>query len=534
MTGVPVVITGHCPLCWRTSGLSTIVGTMFARGVGNFYRLVPTPAPGSCARGDEWCIDLVHGLMHEAEYLQEEAMVVAWSESMSYLLADSLRSAHGGQHQVARVQRVRVRELVRHARTASPLYRHLYRHLPPEVDDVTQLPVVDKPMLMASFDDWVTDPDVTLEHLKRHFLSDLDAVGERYLGRYLVMTTSGTTGEPAVLLQDRLAWRVINVLGRTRPQPIAKRIDLPALARRGMRTAALFATGGHYGAVTIAERTRRINPVFATRTRVLSVLRPLDDLVAELNEYQPTLISGYPSIIALLASEQRAGRLHLEPLHILCAGELLTQSTREAITGAFHCVLTQGYAATEVPAVAMECANERLHVNSDWFVIEPVDADRQPVPPGVQSTSLLVTNLANHVQPILRYDLGDRVTIHPRMCECGSHLPVMTVEGRTNDVLTLDGDSHEPVAILPLALGSVIEEVPGVHRFQVLGTGPRSLTIRLDVEPGMERPDVQREVEHRVRAFLRGQHVTETAIEWSREAPRPEPRSGKLRQVLQA
>ena len=35
-----------------------------------------------------------------------------------------------------------------------------------------------------------------------------------------------------------------------------------------------------------------------------------------------------------------------------------------------------------------------LHVNSDWYILEPVDSDRRPVPPGVQSDSVLVTNLS--------------------------------------------------------------------------------------------------------------------------------------------
>ena len=87
--------------------------------------------------------------------------------------------------------------------------------------------------------------------------------------------------------------------------------------------------------------------------------------------------------------------------------------------------------------------------------------------------------------------------------------------------------------ILALALGAVIEETPGVHRFQAIGTGPRELTLRLDVDDGVIRSEVEGEVERRVRDFLRGQHVAEVTITWAAEAPRQEPRSGKLRQVLQ-
>ncbi len=456
------------------------------------------------------------------------------SESVPYLLADAVRSAHAGPQRLARVQRTRLDNLVRHARTASPFYRHHYRGVPSHPGDLSELPVLDKPTLMSNFDDWVTDPDVTLDDLRRDFLAREDFVGRLYLGRYLVMTTSGTTGEPAVILQDRLSWRVYNILGRTRPQPVVRRIDLGELARRGVRTAALFATGGHFGAAALAERVRGISPFLADRTKVLSVLRPIDELVAELNSFQPTLLSGYPSVFVLLAAEQRAGRLRIDPVHILCAGELFTPSMREAVYSAFGCPITQGYAATEVPALAIECTHGFLHVNSDWYVLEPVDSDRRPVPHGVLSDSVLVTNLANRVQPIIRYDLGDRVMLQPQPCACGSPFPVVAVEGRTNDLLSFDTAEHRSVQILPLALGVVIEETPGVHRFQAIGTGPRDLTVRLDVHDEAARGDVEREVESAVREFLRSHHVSEVRITFAPEPPRQEPRSGKLRQVLQA
>lgn len=461
-------------------------------------------------------------------------MTMRLSESVPYLLADAIRSAHSDPEWLARVQRRRLGDLVRHARTASPFYRHRYRQVPSRLEKISDLPVLDKPTLMSHFDDWVTDPEVTLEDLQTDFLARQECVGQLYLGHYLAMTTSGTTGEPAILLQDRLSWRVYNIVGRTRPQPLVGRIDLRTLARRGIRTAALFATGGHFGAVTFAERARRLTPLLADRTRVLSVLRPVDELVAELNEFQPTLLSGYPSVFVLLAAEQRAGRLRIEPVHILCAGELFTPAMREAVSGAFGCPVTEGYAATEVPALAIECTHGFLHVNSDWYILEPVDSDRRPVPPGVQSDSVLVTNLANHIQPIIRYDLGDRVLLQPHSCACGSPFPVVAVEGRTNDVLSFEDANHQVVRILPLALGSVIEEAPGVHRFQAVGTGSRDLTIRLDVDTGAIRTEVEREVERRVRKFLQSQHVTDVTVTCASETPRQEPRSGKLRQVLRA
>ena len=76
--------------------------------------------------------------------------------------------------------------------------------------------------------------------------------------------------------------------------------------------------------------------------------------------------------------------------------------------------MNQTYGASEAMPLALPCRYGRLHLNSDWFVVEPIDAEGGPVPPDARSDGLLVTNLANYVQPVIRYQLGDSVVISDR------------------------------------------------------------------------------------------------------------------------
>ena len=43
--------------------------------------------------------------------------------------------------------------------------------------------------------------------------------------------------------------------------------------------------------------------------------------------------------------------------------------------------------------------------------------------------TVLLINLTNRVQPLIRYDLGDRATVSPEACPCGSHLSVIQCRG---------------------------------------------------------------------------------------------------------
>lgn len=54
---------------------------------------------------------------------------------------------------------------------------------------------------MGNFDDWATDRRITLP-LAQAFLADPDRVADAWLGDYLLWTSSGTSGEPGIFVQD--------------------------------------------------------------------------------------------------------------------------------------------------------------------------------------------------------------------------------------------------------------------------------------------------------------------------------------------
>jgi phenylacetate-CoA ligase len=107
----------------------------------------------------------------------------------------------GGPEAIASRQQARVADLVTTAQACSPYFRTRYRHLPARVTDARQLPPVTKPEMMAHFDDWVTDPAVTRAGVEA-FVADKSLIGQPYLGRYMVWTTSGTSGVPAMVVAD--------------------------------------------------------------------------------------------------------------------------------------------------------------------------------------------------------------------------------------------------------------------------------------------------------------------------------------------
>jgi phenylacetate-CoA ligase len=378
-------------------------------------------------------------------------------------------------------QASRLRALVRTARERSPLYRALLPAVMPGSEgqiELGALPVVCKTELMQRFDEWVTDPAIHRPELQ-DFMADPQRVGTAFLGRYIVWESSGTSGERGLFVQDAQAMAVYDALEGLRRhalQPLQRLFDPLYLSER---LAFVGATGGHFASVVSVERLRRLNPWMGAAFHSLSILRPTAELVAELNVIAPTILASYPTAVALLAEQARAGALHIRPAEIWTGGETLTDAVRQLAEQTFGCTVRNSYGASEFLAMGWECTQRCMHVNADWVILEPVDEKRRPVPPGTASCSTLLTNLANHVQPLIRYDLGDGLRLASEPCACGSPLPVIEVQGRHDDPLVLQDASGQRVTWLPLALSTLLEDEAGVYDFQLLQRGAHTLGLRV-------------------------------------------------------
>jgi len=181
--------------------------------------------------------------------------------------------------------------------------------------------------------------------------------------------------------------------------------------------------------------------------------------------------------------------------------------------------------------MAWECPEGCLHLNHDWLILEPVDRQLRAVPPGEASHSVLLTNLANRTQPLLRYKLGDSVRFLVEPCACGSAFPAIEVQGRADHTLVLHDARRREVRLLPLALTTVIEEGAQVTRFQLLCTAPDRLELRFEAEVHDPKAAFDR-ARVALAAFLVTQGLPLVRIAHGAAAPLRRPRSGKLERVL--
>lgn len=443
--------------------------------------------------------------------------------------SDVAWATHASAQALAARRTRRLSDLLRRAARDCPLYRRMLAGWDLSRVQLSDLPVMRKADLLRRFDEGVTDPRLRLDELRR-FTADVSRIAEPYLGRYVVWESSGSSGEPCIFVQDAAAMAVYDALeGLRRPviRPLERFVD-PWYASE--RIALVGATGGHFASIVSAQRLRRLNPAVARRVHCVSFLQPVAQLVDELHAVAPTIIGTYPSAALLLAEEHAAGRLKAKPQEIWTGGETLTPAVRAFVEQTFGCPVIDSYGASEFFALACQCRRGRLHLNSDWAILEPVDERGHAVPPGTAGATTLLTNLANHVQPLIRYDLGDRVALHARTCECGSALPMIDVQGRSDDSLVLRTPNGGTVRVLPLALTTVIEGQAHLFDFQLEQTGPSQLSLCTALE-GAAAIDALGRARSALALFLARQGAQGVAIDTKSAQAHRCGRGGKVQRV---
>lgn len=452
--------------------------------------------------------------------------------NMIRIALDLRRAVREGAAGIERRQKMRLADLVAHARANSPFYQQLYGDLPPTGLALSELPPVSKPRLMAAFDAWLTDRTITRAELEA-FVTDPSQVGVPFRGDLFVCTSSGTTGHPGLFVHDQGAIAVYRTLSAIRLDMEWLSVgDWVRLFRRGPRWAQVVGTGGHFLGAGWLELERRRGGFRTRGYRTFSVQRPLPGLVTELDAFDPSILSGYPSALDLLAQEQLAGRLHLRPIFVETAAESTDTVVRARLAEAFRCPIHDAYGTSETFVLARSCAEGWLHVNNDWQILEPVDARHRPTPPGETSHTVLVTNLANRIQPIIRYDLGDSVRARPDPCPCGSPLQAIQVAGRRDDVLYLSAADGRIVTVLPIAVVVLIDTTPGVVRSQLVQVGPAALRLRLSAVLGADIEAVWREVIAKLVSFFATQGLGNVELVRAAEPPEQSPGGGKFRHVI--
>ncbi|MGB9224389.1 hypothetical protein [Mycobacterium sp.] len=379
-------------------------------------------------------------------------MTTAWER-----FQDDVKTAvlAGMPHDIARLtwtseqidlaQRDGLHALLRHAVEHSPFHRRRLKGIDlsaVEPGDLSALPVMTKSEMMDALDDVFTDRRLR----SRDVEAALAVTGDQpvpILDDYVALASGGCSGRRGLFVFDRPAMTsyftaLVRLPFAAPPAPGTLRIALVAAP------SALHATG--FGAALTSSDG------WPARFELVPATLPLADIVTRLNTTQPFMLAGYATMLARLAHEARAGRLRITPALINPTSETLLPEMRAVISEAFGVPVIDGFACTEGMTGKATPDDDVFVLNTDMCIVELVDAANRPVPQGAPSDKVLVTNLYNLTQPLIRYELND---VFVRQPDAANHGYLRArVHGRGDDVLRYDTTDIHPIVIRSVMIRS--------------------------------------------------------------------------------
>ena len=428
------------------------------------------------------------------------------------------------REELQKFQHQQLSKLVRHAVARSPFYKKLYEQTDTQGEiQLEKLPVINKKTVMENFDQIVTDRRLKLADLNSYITQVQQ--DDYYFDEYRVLATSGSSGFKGVFVYSRKEWsynlsRGLRSAQYARVSPRFPRIKMASVASGK--------------AVHAGYRLPKSSDVGLYNIKYLQATERLDKLVKSLNAFKPEYLVAYSSIAALLAVEQIEGRLQIHPQVISTNSEICTPAMKQQIVEAWGVIPFESYSLTELLLAGCDCSfHQGIHIFEDICILEVVDRQNQPVPDGCMGDKILITNLFNYTQPLIRYEVTDMLALKKENCDCGRPFRLIgDISGRSDDIIYLSGLRDNRIPVHPFLFRTVIATTPEIKEFQIIHE-EGLLSVRLMLRDGADEKEVAHQLEQKLKSGLEstGAFVPIIQIEFVKTIERDPNQMGKLKLI---
>lgn len=359
-----------------------------------------------------------------------------------------------------------VRYIASHSYARVPFYRRSWKEVGVFVPDLrgrrdlALLPVVPKRALLA-------------RGLSDRVSESVD------LRRTVRRGTSGTSGSPIETHMTRLEFRFRQMS-----------LLLSLYDDAGWAFPMNIVEVGAWIPPTMSSNVVRRHRGLATITYISRSAR-LEEQARLVSRTTPTVLTGSPGSLQIIAAEiAKSGMAAPHPRIIVARGEVLRPDVRSLLRTVFGGRVVDYYNSQEIGCMARQCRDDPavMHVNHDVCVIEVVDEEGHPVPPGCEG-DVVVTSLYNTTMPLVRYKLADRAVLlqdERAPCRCGRETETIAPpSGRDDDLIVLpDLQRVAPEVLTDLVMaagrrvGIESDFIRGLQ-FQIIQESLTHITVRV-------------------------------------------------------
>ncbi|OAT83622.1 phenylacetate--CoA ligase family protein [Desulfotomaculum copahuensis] len=354
------------------------------------------------------------------------------------------------REEIFRIRERKFRRILRHAYNNAPFYRDYYEGSGIKGKDIEKvainaLPPMDKQLFAENFDHIVTVNELNRKEIENFAYANKNPT-ELFQGKYQVVHSSGSSGHPVAF--------VYSMKEMTAAFSCSARMHAFTPGRR-KRVVYYAGIDGRYGGVSLVLYAKKGILKRMYDISLLDMNEPLEKTIVDLNRLQPDILIGYGTGLAILAACQGEGRLNISPRCIENGGEGLSSTDYNLIKRVFNVPIVNMYAASECYYLGIGKEEyDGIYLMDDFNYIE------------IMEDHILVTNLYNYTQPLIRYRINDRLTLKE---DKKNILPFRLVDnliGREEMLIWFVNENGVKDYIHPIVFTSFC--IMGIDKFQLL------------------------------------------------------------------
>ncbi|HUT82628.1 MAG TPA: F390 synthetase-related protein [Candidatus Bathyarchaeia archaeon] len=406
-------------------------------------------------------------------------------------------------------QLLRGKEIVEYAYNNAPFFKKYYQKS--NLDDIWNLPIITKQLMMENFSDYNT-LGFTMEELL-DFTTRIEReenYSERFRG-YNVAMSSGTSGNKGIVITSPAEEKYLQAA-------FFARFSFPCILR-----------------IKWAFMLRITTPAFQVskfgqRLTHINLLLTLDKIREKLQKFQPNILSAPPSMLKILAKEINESRLDIKPKRVVSYAEVLEPDIKQELEEVFRTPIHQIYQGSE-GSIGLTCKKGSLHVNEDLVNLQLYNKDGSLTEPGTPCFQSIVTDLHKKSQPIIRFKLNDIITISPEKCQCGSSFRVIEqIMGRADDLFWGERiDTNELQYIFPDYIRrAIISSSEDIEEYQAIQKNFTRVLVRILTKKGANKEIIAKNIQDNIKTVFSKYSCKEPTIEIRFEPPMKNPNSNKL------
>lgn len=418
--------------------------------------------------------------------------------------------------QVLKIQKDKFQKLIEFVLKNSEFYKEEFNNAGITLSNfkeknLADFPIINKQDVMRNFNRLVTVNDLRQTELEEFDKNSL--IHSLYKEKYHIIHSSGSTGRPYYFVYGQKDWNEM-LMGMFRAAfwGINKQ-QLINFIEQKPKVLYLAATNGRYGGMMGVSQALA---TIGADALYLDVNLPLKKLVQRVCKFNPDAIIGYPTAIKILTEGLKEENHHLDLLRIVTAGEPLSKNLRRYFEKEYQIPIINYYGASESLALGVEVGNDDgMYLFDDLNIIERRD------------NKILLTNLYNYTQPLIRYELTDELNFTHNNDSAFTTSRVL--QSRSEDIMWFkDKDNLE--FLHPLSVEGF--QIPGLIDYQFIQTSKKSFTLKLEIDSLSSKRRIKHEIYTQLLKILNENNLNFVSIKILFGQIKPEKYSGKKKLMV--